>query len=296
LQPAENASTESSSQPLPAWPVFVGFVVVLVALNVLSALVMGIGVGREVIRGTVDAAHLNTELVGSLLHELARRPVLASITFVLTSAVFAGYALIAGAKAREGLAMRLRLQPSTVAATLFATAALFSMSELLDMLVESQGWLKHSHSLVQIRSVLWQMDGRWLSAALVIFALLPGLGEELFFRGFVQSRLSRRWGSTWAVLFAALLFGIAHGDPVHSPLAFVMGLTLGAVVEWTGSLWPAIAAHVVNNALSVLETLGYVQFHLPDRWKVGALATLLATGLILLWSESDRRQELSPGN
>jgi membrane protease YdiL (CAAX protease family) len=46
---------------------------------------------------------------------------------------------------------------------------------------------------------------------------------------------------------ASLLFGAAHMDAVQGPMAALLGLYLGAITEWTGSIRPAIACHVANN-------------------------------------------------
>ena len=96
--------------------------------------------------------------------------------------------------------------------------------------------------------------GGSLAYALVVIGLLAGTAEELFFRGFMQTRLSQRWSSRTAVLVTALFFGLMHMDPVHSPLALCLGIWLGFVCERSGSLWPALLAHVVNNTVATLFT------------------------------------------
>jgi uncharacterized protein len=88
-------------------------------------------------------------------------------------------------------------------------------------------------------------------ASLVIFGVAAPIGEELFFRGFVQTRLSARWGATAGVVVTAFLFGLLHADPVQSVAAFAIGVVLGWAVELTGSIRPAIVAHVVNNLVWV---------------------------------------------
>ncbi|MCH8913317.1 MAG: CPBP family intramembrane metalloprotease [Planctomycetes bacterium] len=97
--------------------------------------------------------------------------------------------------------------------------------------------------------------------ALVIVALMMGLfaafGEEFLCRGYIQTRLSRRWGSLSAVLITSLLFGILHFDVMHSTMAFFIGLYLGFLAERTGSIWPCIMCHALNNIISVFLTSLY---------------------------------------
>jgi membrane protease YdiL (CAAX protease family) len=88
--------------------------------------------------------------------------------------------------------------------------------------------------------------------ALLVLGLGAGFAEELFFRGYVQRRLVARFGAAPAVVAASALFALAHLDPQHSAFAFAFGIYLGLVAMWTGSTWPAIAIHTVNNAVSVV--------------------------------------------
>lgn len=87
----------------------------------------------------------------------------------------------------------------------------------------------------------------------LVMALGPGVTEELAFRGFILAGLRSRLGPGAAVLVTALLFALLHVDPLHMVLAFPPGLFLGYLVIRTGSLYPAIVAHAMNNLGSTLE-------------------------------------------
>jgi membrane protease YdiL (CAAX protease family) len=76
--------------------------------------------------------------------------------------------------------------------------------------------------------------------------------EEMLFRGYIQTGLAGRLGPARGVLAASILFGAAHMDAVQGPMAVLLGLYLGFVTEWTGSIRPAIACHVVNNLFGTL--------------------------------------------
>jgi hypothetical protein len=88
----------------------------------------------------------------------------------------------------------------------------------------------------------------WLAIAWIS----AGLGEEVFFRGFVIDRLSRllpdaRWAVPVAVLLAAVGFGIAHMyyQGVRGLVVTGMiGLVLGSLyILYKRNLWPLIVAH-----------------------------------------------------
>ena len=55
-----------------------------------------------------------------------------------------------------------------------------------------------------------------------------------------------------AILITALIFGVIHINPAQVVNAFFLGLLLGWLFYRTGSLWPSICAHILNNSLSVL--------------------------------------------
>jgi hypothetical protein len=88
--------------------------------------------------------------------------------------------------------------------------------------------------------------------------------EELFFRGLVQSVLTRRWGVRTAVCVQAVLFGMVHLiNPDMSLgqylLTFVTigftGLVLGAVRWRYNRLGPGMVAHALFNVVAVIVIL-----------------------------------------
>jgi membrane protease YdiL (CAAX protease family) len=88
-------------------------------------------------------------------------------------------------------------------------------------------------------------------AALLTIGVAPGFGEETFFRGFLQTRLTASWGRWPAIVVTALAFAALHLDLVQGSLVFFGGLFLGWVADRLGGVRPAILAHVINNAIFV---------------------------------------------
>jgi uncharacterized protein len=132
--------------------------------------------------------------------------------------------------------------------------AMLALGQLLDSLTWLVGWAQRG-SIVLVRRVLETAVGPDLFAAVVVFGLIAGAAEEIFFRGFMLTRLAEHWGGRRAIVATAACFGVLHVDPngIHMVLAFVMGLYLGFVAERTGSTLPAIVCHVVNNAVYTLQ-------------------------------------------
>ncbi|MDX1683426.1 MAG: type II CAAX endopeptidase family protein [Phycisphaeraceae bacterium] len=88
----------------------------------------------------------------------------------------------------------------------------------------------------------------------VLISVLPGLAEELLYRGYVQRRLLQRWPAWAAILLPAVAFAVMHPDPRHMAATLIPGIWMGAVAWYAGSIWPAIACHMLNNLLFVLGT------------------------------------------
>jgi membrane protease YdiL (CAAX protease family) len=84
----------------------------------------------------------------------------------------------------------------------------------------------------------------------IVMALSPAFIEEILMRGAVLQPL-RRFGDSFAVVTAALLFALLHGNILQGVFAFFAGLAMGYAAVFSGSLWPAIMIHFINNAVSV---------------------------------------------
>ena len=88
---------------------------------------------------------------------------------------------------------------------------------------------------------------------LVIMAVLPAVGEELVFRGFVQRNLEAGFGgrSVLAVWTAAAIFSAIHFQFEGFLSRLVLGALMGYLYVWSRNLWVPIVAHFFNNAVFV---------------------------------------------
>ena len=90
------------------------------------------------------------------------------------------------------------------------------------------------------------------AVSLLVMAALAPLAEELVFRGLLYGWLDGRWGPTVAWAVSSLLFAAAHAEPAHVVLVLPLGLWFGFLRWRSGSLWPSLVAHVVNNGMAVV--------------------------------------------
>jgi CAAX protease family protein len=93
------------------------------------------------------------------------------------------------------------------------------------------------------------------AAAIVIGILVVAaapISEEIFFRGFVFRGLRRGLSFVVAGVISALIFGAFHYTGPSSltvlPQLAVLGLALAWIYERTGSIYPGMTVHAINNA------------------------------------------------
>jgi membrane protease YdiL (CAAX protease family) len=88
---------------------------------------------------------------------------------------------------------------------------------------------------------------------LIFIALFAGVGEELFFRGIIQRLLIRGTRNPWlGIVVTALVFSFFHFQFFGFLPRFFLGLLLGAVYWYSGSLWTAILAHFLYDAVIIV--------------------------------------------
>ena len=83
----------------------------------------------------------------------------------------------------------------------------------------------------------------------VMVSVGPAIGEEFMFRGLLLRSFRADFSAWGAVTLSALLFGVLHLNMLQGSGAFLIGMYLGFTVLVTGSIWPGVLAHGVNNLI-----------------------------------------------
>ena len=114
---------------------------------------------------------------------------------------------------------------------------------------------------------------------IICIAGLAAVGEELLFRGMAQRLLIKMFKSPWpGILIAAFLFSAMHLQFYGFFPRFILGILLGIVYWYSGSLWPAILAHFVYDAL--LITLAYFNPSMLNEEATVKLSSIALTAAI----------------
>jgi uncharacterized protein len=86
----------------------------------------------------------------------------------------------------------------------------------------------------------------------LVMAVLPAIGEELCFRGTIQPLLAKTsLGQYGAIIITALCFAFMHLEFDNFLAIWCLGIVLGLLFYYSGSLWASILAHFTNNLLTI---------------------------------------------
>jgi hypothetical protein len=165
-------------------------------------------------------------------------------------------------------------------------------------------WMRASEEQAQriMDAFLGDSSFKGLLINIFMIGVLAAVGEELVFRG-VGIRLLDEWmhNKHLAIWISAIAFSTLHLQFYGFLPRMVLGVVLGYLFVWTGSLWVPIITHFLNNGLAVvliyLYNRGYIasdpeEFGSTGEWALILLSVVLFTGLmgVIYWQENKKRR------
>lgn len=227
------------------WRLAVGFITAFAVLALWVAALIGL---RAIVLGTgfVDAA-------ADLLALGANTPQAAILTLLAVAGLGVGASAAAYLWHRRNPRSLIGPGPRTLRqGTIAAATALMFLGCLAALALPFSDPVS-----LNMAPALWLA---WLPLGLAALILQTG-GEEILFRGYLQSQLAARFDSRLIpILIPSILFGLAHyvpGFPPPAALTYVLIATLFGILaadltSRTGSIGAAWGFHLANNALAVL--------------------------------------------
>jgi membrane protease YdiL (CAAX protease family) len=191
------------------------------------------------------------------------------VAFVLAAVFFAGLG------GRTLAAWQFGLRPARVSRAVWL-AGLAGIAFIVFLVIWSAAVHVEKEKLLETLGT--HQSTLLLALAAALTCVLAPICEEFLFRGFIFTAL-RNWRGVWpAALLTGLVFGGIHAGSAPAadlvPLA-MLGFLLCLVYRYTGSLYPCIALHSLNNSIA---------FAALEDWSVGTALLLLigALGAIAL--------------
>lgn len=264
--------------------------VVLIAINVVAALLLiadvaadtGFGdpLVRQLMTFATDPVMPAWILVGIMIVQF---PAMVAIGVVVGRVAATALTRRGVPGADPSRSVIYALAPTTAAMLGLATVIGFTVGWLpgwvAGALREAYPWLDLG-GLGMITAALTESWWPWR----ILLGLLIGIGapvaEELVFRGFMWNALERALPS-WAVwILTSFIFAGYHMDPIQSSALVFTALMLGWVRWMSGSIYPCIVIHIVNNTMAVIITnAGIVEEATPFSVSLGAAAVSVVAAI-----------------
>jgi membrane protease YdiL (CAAX protease family) len=143
------------------------------------------------------------------------------------------------------------IRVKTVLITIITTASAFILIGVIMMFQQMMFPFSQYYQDIweQVLEKFYQIP---LIATFFIVSVLPGICEELLFRGFLLRGFRKRYPDSWAIVLVGLLFGLIHVDPYKLLSTTLLGILFGYMVVKTGSIFTGIIAHITNNTIPLL--------------------------------------------
>lgn len=135
------------------------------------------------------------------------------------------------------------------------TGEINSHLSLPDFLSTIENWMKASEAKAKelTEAIMNMVSPVDLIVNIIVIALLAAVGEELLFRGALQNVLIEWTKKTHlSVWITAVLFSALHAQFFGFLPRMLLGVVLGYLYIWSGSLWLSMLFHFLNNGLAVL--------------------------------------------
>lgn len=166
---------------------------------------------------------------------------------------------------RETFSLRMPSLPHVAGALLLA----LSMTPVVTLLQRIQFSFFPATDTIRVleqqKAILFGDSPWWI--IILVFAVTPGICEEVLFRGFLLGGLRERVAQWKTVVIVGAIFGLFHFQLEKIPVTGLMGMVLAWVCLRSGSIYLSIFVHAAHNGLSVAaETFSAIPrfFGLPQ--------------------------------
>ena len=105
-------------------------------------------------------------------------------------------------------------------------------------------------------------------------AVLPAIFEEFTHRGILMRGVANSLGYKKAIIISSVMFGLMHLNVSQCFYAIFIGIIIGFVSSSSGSIFPAMILHFMNNFLNV-----YMSYSLSGEWFGGKIINAISNSI-----------------
>ncbi len=128
----------------------------------------------------------------------------------------------------------------------------------------------------------------------ILLAVLPPICEELMFRGALLFGLRRRLKPVALVITVGLVFGLFHILLLRVATTGIIGIVITIVALWSGSLYPCILWHALNNAIPIVLMRTQLAEREVPLWAYGIALAGTVLSLWLVWKNKNPNPAFLP--
>jgi uncharacterized protein len=144
----------------------------------------------------------------------------------------------------------------TMIAAYFAVEMLASLNESIVYLLpkSTQQWIMkfENDANGQMKNILSMKGPVDLLMTILLAGALPAISEELFFRGILQKLFIQICRAAWpGIIFTAFLFSAFHMQFMGFIPRMALGVILGALYWYSGSIFTSMLGHFIFNSINV---------------------------------------------
>jgi hypothetical protein len=262
MPPSLYARQAPASRPAGLWMAF-GLILAYFVLQGLSSVIFGlvVGLGGSLIHGPLSMAKI---------HLLMQRPAIVASMVIFTLGVSAAAIIVVIRRKWPGLWSVA--QPPGLAFVAPRRWGWFGVALMVGVAAPIMGsWvteiLSQGHNLTQDISQIGAATPLVLRLVLVAAVISIGpIVEELLFRGVLLSALLQKCRAGWAITISAAVFALVHLPGLEYQWFGLPDLLLLAwALAWlrlrSGSIWPSVAAHALNNLLAAAAWFSFFRPH-----------------------------------
>jgi len=236
---------------LKLWQAIVGVIVGFIGGQLSGGIGLVLGVVAMLAIGAGTSPTGFTDVLAALQADPLASPLVFVPMLALTGGAQTLLALAVPLLCRVPVWRTLGLDRAPVAAMFLAPVGALALGPTSDALASLFMKLLPSINMGNLEAITKMAKNAPFLLMFVLMAVLPGISEELLFRGVLQRAIR---STPVAIIVSAVVFACAHLDPPHVVAVLPMGVYLAWVAHRTDSTWPTIGAHVVNNGLAIAAT------------------------------------------
>ena len=214
-------------------------------------------IGVSIVMASVISSVANVE--GSEVSEVANREWISYLNAFLSELIFViSFLIIVVINKNKNFSNDYRLKfkfdykifLSVIFFAIFVMFCCLNLTNVINIAFSNISYLPLSNEIGLGLNSFWEY-----LIAVFLLAVLPGVCEELFFRGLIYNSLRQRFSFKISLVLTTLMFVLIHASIYKTFYQAILGVILALLIFYTGTIFYGVIFHFVNNF--IILTISY---------------------------------------